>query len=149
MNPVNLANDRDICCICLDEFRLSFGRYVNTFSPHSLEDDFKHRIHYECLIGLFKESVRSNTKPVCPMCREPFKMRKVIDIAKYTLQRCRATENTPGSEFKACHFLLPGNVVQLDVDFANKILNEIRNGDDAILPLISSTVDYWESSHSP
>jgi len=137
------------CYICFEKFHKSFGQYTNTVRSHPTSDEStSHRIHYDCLISLFKSSIERGVELSCPLCRDPLDMKFIKDIAKYTLQRCRACESTPGATRRDCPFLLPGFVADIDMEFALRIITEISKADGAgKRPLASAIVAYWEAPH--
>jgi hypothetical protein len=137
------------CYICLDKFHKSFGQYTNTVKFHPTSDEAtSHRIHYPCLISLFKSSIERGVELCCPMCRDPLDMKFIMDIARYTLARCRACESTPGATLRDCPFLLRGFVADIDMEFALRIISEVSKADGAgKRPLASAIVAYWEAPH--
>lgn len=149
MNDLTTSPSSLECYICFEEFVKSFGQYVYTVKLHSTTNEaHSHRIHYDCLIDLFKSSLENNLELSCPMCKEPLDMDFVARIAVYTLQRCRATESTPGATKRDCPLLLPGFIADIDMEFALKIIEEVEESNEpAKKRLIKEIVTYWEAPH--
>lgn len=136
----------DDCPICFDPFYKSFGKLVNSFVTHPTtvnKNSNFHIIHYQCLIEIFKNSIRKNIAPTCPTCQAASNIEDIIRISKYTIFRFRSTSETPNARIQECPYLSPGYVSDKDLEFARTIqYHESRKAKEGILPLIKAIVDY-------
>lgn len=150
-NPLSsTSSQNETCCVCFDEFHKSFGNYTNTIRFHiTSAEATSHRIHFDCAITWFKTCLENSTELCCPLCRDPVTMKYIVDIAKYTLETCRACKSTPGATSRECPYLLPGFVADIDMEFALRIIAEkSKAGDAGKRPLASAIVTYWNAAHS-
>lgn len=149
-NPLDSAStSNEECFVCFDEFHKSFRNYTDIIRFHiTSAEATAHRVHFDCAINWLKTCLENGTELCCPLCRDPITMEYIINIAKYTLARCRACASTPGATSRECPYLLPGFVADIDMEFALRIITEKNKaGDTGKRPLASAIVTYWNAPH--